>query len=333
MTGMLVLDAAAVDVLIDADLALAAAERTAAAVAAGRTGSGRAEVRADGAWLRVLPGVLPDLDLIGYKAFHGAPGNGVRYLCHLFRLSTGEPLGVVDAARVTALRTAAHASLAVRHAFGDRPIRAGVVGSGHEARQGLRALARSVQVSSAAVFSPRPESRRRYATEMTEELGLPVVAAGSVRECLDGADLGYSATTSRGAIVIGPDDLEGLPMLATIGSTNPHQREVAGAAFGAAAELVLDTRDALTTSGDLIEGAATRSLPADVCLLGEYLSRAPKGGFVIYKSIGGAEQDLILAYEVLMLARSKGVGLVAEAPASIIGGPAEAVQGMGEAAP
>jgi ornithine cyclodeaminase/alanine dehydrogenase-like protein (mu-crystallin family) len=167
---------------------------------------------------------------------------------------------------------------------------------------------------------------------MTGELGLPVLAAGSVRDCLDGADLGYSATTSRGAVVIGSGDLEGLRMLATIGSTNPQQREVAGDVFGAADDFVLDTHDALTASGDLVEAAASASLP-EVTLLGDFLGRAPRDGFVIYKSIGGAEQDLILAYDVLTRARERGMGTIAEAPASIVGGPPEAAQQKQEASP
>jgi len=93
----------------------------------------------------------------------------------------------------------------------------------------------------------------------------------------------------------------------TVGSTIPIQRETAAAVFGAAASLVVDTRDAFAASGDLI---AAYDQPPKFLSLGELISvdSAMPGGLIIYKSIGSAEQDLVLASCLAELAVERGFG-------------------------
>src|SRR6185312_12382637 len=116
---------------------------------------------------------------------------------HLFRESTGDALGIVDARRITSLRTAATAAAAVRHWAGDQPVRLGLIGSGEEAREGLRALAGAVDVTEAVVFSPTAANREAFAEQMGAELGLHVRAVPTQADVVGVCDVLYVATSSH----------------------------------------------------------------------------------------------------------------------------------------
>ena len=190
---MLLLSGDDVDRLATMPLALVAAEEAARLVARGDIVTGRVQVNGPVAWMRVLAGMVTELDLLGYKEFHRV-GRHVRYHVHLYRESTGEILGVVDGRRITSLRTAATAAVAVKHWAGGTNVRVGVIGSGEEAREGLRALAGAVRVTQAAVFSPTQNNREAFATEMTAELDLEVLSASRQVDAIAGCEVVYVAT-------------------------------------------------------------------------------------------------------------------------------------------
>lgn len=306
---MRMIDAEQFRVLVTLDDTLAAAREAAAARAAGQVVGGRLQLDWAGgeSGTRFLAAALPTLNLFGYKQFHWI-GDGVRYACHLFRASDGAPIGVVDAASLTTLRTAATAAVAVECLYGaGRSAMVAVIGSGAEAKAGLRALARVTDIEEARVFSRRPANREGFAGELSKELGIAVRPTASLREATAGANIVYSGTQSNGAVVYGPDDVADACVIATIGSTAPDQREAAGELFARAGRIVVDTEDALHESGDLREAALDRTRFE---LLGDALG-APAVTAVpysVFKSIGSPEQDLVLAAHVLGRAEEYSIG-------------------------
>jgi ornithine cyclodeaminase/alanine dehydrogenase-like protein (mu-crystallin family) len=296
---MLLLNGDDVDALATMPVALAAAEEAARLVAQGNIVTGRVQVNGPVAWMRILAGTITDLDLLGYKEFHRV-GQEVRYHVHLFRESTGEILGVVDGRRITSLRTAATAAAAVRHWAAGRDLGIGIIGSGEEAREGLRAIVGAANVTSAAVFSPTEANRRAFALEMAEELGLPVSAVDAMPDAIDGCDVLYVATSSHHEPFLGAQDLSGVGLVSAIGSTQPVHRELRGDAFLAASRTVVDTADATHESGDCIEASSMGWDATSAELLGSYLGRpASDEGMTIFKSVGSVEQDLVLAFHLI----------------------------------
>lgn len=315
---MLLLSGDDVDRLATMPLALVAAEEAARLVARGDIVTGRVQVNGPVAWMRVLAGMVTELDLLGYKEFHRV-GRHVRYHVHLYRESTGEILGVVDGRRITSLRTAATAAVAVKHWAGGTNVRVGVIGSGEEAREGLRALAGAVRVTQAAVFSPTQNNREAFATEMTAELDLEVLSASSQVDAIAGCEVVYVATSSHNEPFLRAEDVGGVGILAAIGSTQPIHRELAGGVFLAAARTVVDTPDATHESGDCIEAASLGWAPSAAILLGDYLRQDPatNDGLTIFKSIGSVEQDLVLAHRLLVSARTSQNGVLVQDVASL----------------
>ena len=315
---MLLLNGEDVDRLATMPLALAAAEEAARLVARGNLVTGRVQVNGPVAWMRVLAGMVTDLDLLGYKEFHRV-GRDVRYHVHLYRESTGEMLGVVDGRRITSLRTAATAAAAIKHWAGGRSVRVGLIGSGEEAREGLRAMAGAVDVTAAAVFSPTQANREAFADEMSAELGLPVVAASGQPAAIAGCDVLYVATSSHHEPFLHAADVATVGLLAAIGSTQPVHRELTGDVFVAATRTVVDTPDATHESGDCIEAVSLGWERDRAILLGDYLLQAPgsDAGLTIFKSVGSVEQDLVLAYHLLTSAQQSHSGVTVPDVASL----------------
>ncbi|GAA4987988.1 hypothetical protein GCM10023205_68640 [Yinghuangia aomiensis] len=306
---MRMIDAADLPDLVTQEDALAAARDAASARAAGEVIDGRVQFDwANGeSGVRIMGAAMPSLGIFGYKQFHWIDG-GVWYACHIFRASDGAPLGVVDAASITTLRTAATAAVGVEALYGsDRKAVVAVIGSGAEAQAGLRALARVVPIRAARVYSRNTVNREIFATRMNDELALPVIPVDTLRKATDGVDIVYSATQSNGSVVYHADDVAGAAVVATIGSTSPDQREAAGDVFARASRILIDTEDAIAESGDLIEAALA---PESFELLGTALAAPARRTepYSVFKSIGSPEQDLVLAAHILRRAEEHGVG-------------------------
>lgn len=305
----LAVDSFEVQTHVGYDLALTSAREAALAVLGGDVACGRVTLPFDGGWMRIMGAVVPSLDLFGYKEFHLAAENTVRYAVHLFRLSDGAPLGVVDGALVTPLRTAATAAVASEWFFGPgRSVRLAVVGSGAEAQSGVKALNSVLALKDVRVTSRSQANRDRCAEVLRADTGLPISSVANIREAVDGADMVYVATNSGGAVVATREDLRGVPFIASIGSTLPTQRELHGDVLAAADSVVVDTWDVLEESGDAIEAAKLGLTRDRMTLLGGMRDRSWQDaeGQVVYKSIGSPEQDLVLARRIIDAAQATG---------------------------
>jgi ornithine cyclodeaminase/alanine dehydrogenase-like protein (mu-crystallin family) len=306
-----------VDQLVDIRLTLDAARRTAEVVAGGLLTTSRMQVGDDRIWSRVLLGIIPELDLLGYKEFHRVDKR-VHYHVVLFSRESGEHLGTVDGRRITSLRTAATAAIAVAHHAGSSGQRVGLIGSGEEAREGLRALHAAMPIESVAVYSPTAANRDQFASTMSKELGLPVMAVETPDDAAANPVL-YVATSST-VPFLKAAQVGDVEVLAAIGSTRPDQRELHGDVIAAAGHVVIDCADARHEPGDMIDAVTNHGFDADATtLLGDDLE-VPTGSRrrpVVFKSVGSVEQDLVLAEHLLRAAASSGIGTVAPAVASL----------------
>lgn len=317
-TPMRLLDGATVDALATAELGLAAAE-AAARLDRTKVATGRVQVNGEVSWSRILSGSITELDVFGYKEFHRV-GKRVRYHIHLFREADGNALGIVDGRRITSLRTSSTAAVAVRAWAPDRPLRVGVIGSGEEAREGLRAVHGAIDVERASVFSPTPANRKAYAEELGAALDLQVDPRDSQEAVLADCDVLYVATSAKHEPILGAADLGEIPMIAAVGATQRIDRELRGDVFPGST-VVVDALDAVLESGDGHEAIEQGWDPHTSLLLGDYLDRPDRpdgaGTRTLFKSIGSVEQDLVLALHLLRAAEEQGLGTVVDPVGSL----------------
>lgn len=294
------------------DLTISAARQAALASATGQASSQRSRLSFEGGWMRLMAAQVPHLGIFGYKEFHLTADNTVRYCIHIFDMTTGRPLGIVDAALITTLRTAATMAIAVEHLLAGRAsVRLGVIGTGAEALAGVRALDHMLDLVEVRATSRSQTNRERFAGAVKDLMSHDVTLWDSAKETLDDVDVAFLATNSGGNVVLRGDDLAQVGVVASIGSTTPEQRELAGDVLAEADTIIVDTLDVLEESGDALEAAQQGLDVGAVTVLGDALRRETSHAVVgraVYKSIGSPEQDIVLAAQILQAAAEAGFG-------------------------
>ena len=271
--------------------------------------------RGDGIWLRSLTAISPAGGYMGSKLIAASPrARRASYLISLFDQQTMGLAALIDGNRVTGLRTAATATLAIDVLAARRPLRVAVIGSGFEARGALDCLKTMRSLESVHVFSPNPLSRERFAKSCAGTLD--VLPADTPESAVNGADVVICATRSRdeSPVLLGAWLAPGATVV-SLGSTLPEQREVDEATMARAVCIVADVPDEVAhDTGDGI-AAARAGLTLDAKLVslaavvsGETTPRRSETDIVLYKSVGSALQDVVIAEMLFSLAKTKGYG-------------------------
>jgi alanine dehydrogenase len=285
----------------------------------------RTMARGEASWLRTLSGIDAAGGLMGAKLIAANLRNRcASYLIPLFDQETTELRALIDGNAITGFRTAATTAMAVDALTKPGPVSVGILGSGFEARNHLRALASIRQIDSVAVFSPNPASRESFATSLAD-LGIAILGCGSAREVVEGGpDTLICAARSRDEQPLFDGDwLQPGTTVASIGSTLPEQRELDPRSLQRAALIVADMPDEVAhDTGDMI-AARSAGLALDDRIIaladligGRHAGRNSADQILIYKSVGAALQDLVVA--ALCLRRATDMGLATPLPRTIL---------------
>lgn len=198
---------------------------------------------------------------------------------------TGEPLAIMNASAITAIRTAAVSAVATRLLAREDASVLAILGAGVQARSHLQAIPLVRDIREVRVFS------RSRGIE-----GVRMVA--SAEEAVRGADIIVTATSSREPVLRREWIADGAHINA-VGSSIAAARELDGATV-AAASLFVDRREStVNESGDYLfalrEGAITedhiRGEIGDI-LVGKVSGRTASEEITLFKSLGLAVEDL-----------------------------------------
>jgi ornithine cyclodeaminase/alanine dehydrogenase len=275
---------------------------------------GRTMARSAPAWLRSMSAVSPSGRYLGNKLIAAnTQARRASYLISLFDLATTELVALVDGRHITGMRTSATAVVAIEACTAPPFGKVAVVGSGLEAQSVLAALASRHELDTVVVFSPSPDSRARFVSRAAEQ-GIAVSPAGSAREAVEGAGLVLVAARSRDETpVIDGAWLSAGATVVSLGSTIPEQRELDVETLRRAARVVADIPDEVVH--DTGDGIAATSVGVDLAaktvslqsvVAGDVVARRDRDEVVVYKSVGSALQDVVLAELVVDLARAAG---------------------------
>jgi ornithine cyclodeaminase len=240
---------------------------------------------------------------LGVKVVTVFPENGARSLPSvmgsylLMDGATGEPVSVLDGARLTVWRTAAASALAARLLAREDASRMVMVGAGALAPFLIRAHLSQRPIREVALWNHRPERAETVAAELRAE-GLPVTAVTDLEAAVRGADLVSCATLSTAPVVKGAWLKEGAH-LDLVGAFNLKMREADDEALRRA-QVYIDTPAANSEGGDvavaLHRGAISddhiRGTLTDLCRSAPH--RGP-AAITAFKSVGAALEDLAAA--------------------------------------
>jgi ornithine cyclodeaminase/alanine dehydrogenase-like protein (mu-crystallin family) len=314
---MRILDAAAVDALIDDHMVLdAMRELFSLPPEPQEIGFGRIDLKHPTGWLRSLPAFITSKDLLGFKVLHRTEGVGMRYTIYVHRLGSGELIGIVDALEVTNLRTGAVSAVATDH-LAPRDVQvAAIVGTGPIARGQLRLLELVRPAGTVKVFARTPENRVAFATEMASFVAGRLVAAASLEEALEGATLVTLATKAR-APVLHSEHLHSGMHVNSVGPASRDRVEIDPATFAMFDRVVCDSRDLVfDEAGDAYQAVVERGLDPNraeelsAVVSGRADGRLTKDETTLFKSVGTGAQDLLVASRLLDRAFASGVGTV-----------------------
>jgi len=270
----------------------------------------------------VMPGYLADPECFGIKLLSLIPRNKPpQYSSHLglvllFEPDHGLPVALLDAAEITAIRTAAASGLATRLLARPDAGDLAILGAGEQARNHLESMLTVRTLRRVRIWARDGAKARSFAEVQGARHQISIETTATVREAVAGADIICTATAAREPILFGEWLAPGVHLNA-VGSSRSTAAEIDTSAV-VKSRFFVDRRDSTVHEGGeylkaLKEGAITPDH-----ILGEIgeVANASKIGrltpldVTLYKSLGIAPQDLASAYHILQKARAAGVGQV-----------------------
>lgn len=261
---------------------------------------------------RGLLGLMPayrygEHGAFGLKAICVFPGNpslgkdAHQGMVMLFSQETGEPLALMNASQITAIRTAAVSAVATRLLARPDAAELGIIGAGVQARTHLTALASVRSISRARVACRDQEHAVQLVREMQDKVAFPIEAVSSNEEAVRHADIVITATSAHEPVIRREWIADGAHINA-IGTHSPQSREIDTDTM-AAARIFVDRREsALNEAGDYLLAAAEGAVTPESIVgeIGELVIKTKKGRtsvteITLFKSLGLAIEDVVCA--------------------------------------
>ena len=126
-----------------------------------------------------------------------APGGKFFGLVLLMSTETCEPFCILPDGCLQRMRVGATYGLGIKYLARSNAARIGIFGAGGQAETQLLAACAVRRILSIKVFSPRSESRKRFAEQMRNRLKIDVTAVDDPKAVIDGSDIVIAATNSH----------------------------------------------------------------------------------------------------------------------------------------
>ncbi len=274
--------------------------------------------------LGMMPAYMEDLQIMGLKVVSVFPGNhGTEYDSHMgavmiFETKHGQPLAIMDATEITAIRTAAVSGVATRLLSREDAGDLAILGSGTQARTHLEAMLLCRKIRRVRIWSRNPENGRQFAGRESRRHNIRVESMPTVQAAVQGADIICTTTASSGPILSGKYLSSGAHVNA-VGSSVPFARELDTEAV-VKSRLFVDRREStVNEAGDFLipkkEGAIQDShIQGEIgeILLGKVKGRESEEEMTLFKSLGLAVEDLASANHIYKKAIAEGMGTLVE---------------------
>jgi ornithine cyclodeaminase len=271
-----------------------------------------------------MPGAQDDPACFGVKLVSIYPGNPAAGLSShlglvlLFEAEHGRPVAILDAAEITAIRTAAASGLATRLLARADAGDLAILGAGEQARGHLAAMRAVRPIRRVRVWSRTPASAQAFAAEAADHWGQAVEVCATAREAVAGADLICTVTAAPTPILQGAWISPGCH-LNVAGASRPSVAEI-DTALVVRSRYFVDRRESTVNEAGEYRAALAAGAIAEGHILaeiGEVAAGTQPGRLgpddvTLYRSLGIAAQDVAAAHYLLEAARARGVGQTAD---------------------
>lgn len=262
-----------------------------------------------------MPAYLAEEKILGLKVVSVFPDNiqknkpSINGTILLLDATTGEPLVLMDAGYLTALRTGAISGLATKYFSRNAPSTITIIGSGVQAITQLEAVAAVRPIEQVFVWSRHSENARTFATKMAPFY--TIQACEHLSTALKKSDIICTATGSEEPLVY-LNDLQPHVHINAIGSHHPSMQEIDGDVLQQAVVIVDQREAAMNEAGEIIRAVQRHQLKQEsIHELGSWLlNKEPdfQDQMTVFKSVGLAIQDLAVAQVVYQNALKMNLG-------------------------
>ena len=301
--------------ILTMDMALDTVEESFRLMAEGTaTNSPRSRMRLPNGVLNFMAGTAPGAGVMGFKSYGVARGYPVKFYVQLSSTETGELLAIIEASDLGRVRTGAASGVATKYMAREDASSVGVIGSGYQARTQLEAVCKVRDITSARVYSRKPENRDKFAVDLSASLGIDVTAAESGEACVKDVDIVITMTSTSRPVLEGQWLSPGMHINAA-GANHWMRRELDGEAVRRSDVVVTDDiEQAKLECGDLIYPIEFGTIRWEqVVNLSEVVGGSAKGRntpeeITLFESQGLALEDLTTGMRIYNIAKERGIG-------------------------
>lgn len=269
-----------------------------------------------------------EVNAAGVKIVSFFPGNAKKGIpvvpatVPVISCETGLVTAIIEGTTLTQIRTAAIAGAAIELlAKPDCKIGA-LFGTGGQAVAQLEAMMTARKLEEIRIFDAldgRAEDFVLKNKPLAERFGTLLIAAGTSKEAVVGADVVTTVTTSAEP-VFSAEDIKPGCHITGVGSYTPEKRELPFELLQRAARIFVDNSEAvLSEAGDFIipmqQGVFSKDMIAGELgdlILGKVAGRTGKNDITVMKTVGFATLDIVTAAEIVKKAEAAGVGTKVE---------------------
>jgi ornithine cyclodeaminase/alanine dehydrogenase len=218
---------------------------------------------------------------------------------------TGMIKAFLDASFITAMRTGAITGVAAKYLAPRESHILAIFGAGVQGRTQTIAACSVRDIEKIYIYDLFKEARNKFALEMTEKLGIPVISVDDGKSAVKDADIVLTATTSSKP-VFNRRWIKEKVHISAIGAFYPNWREIDTQTIVESKLYVDDYESIMKEAGDILipikEGAITEEhIYAELkdLVSGNKEGRTLEDKITVFKSVGIAIQDSSVANLVL----------------------------------
>lgn len=239
--------------------------------------------------------------------------NGAMPLLILIDSSNGAVLAIIEAFALGQMRTGGISGLAADVMAKPNARRMAMIGAGKQSITQIAAVTAVRKLDRIAVWSPTPANREQLARRSEETLGIESIAATTLEEALDGAEIVTVATRAKTPFLT-PAMLARGVHLNAVGAITPERVEFEPALLERASVIAADSvpqlrklsREFMDAFGD-DERAWQRVRPLSE-LVAANAVRSDSADLSVFKAMGMGVGDVALGAILLASARTAGIG-------------------------
>lgn len=228
---------------------------------------------------------------------------------------TGVVSAMLDGTYLTQLRTGAVQGAATELMSRKDAKIGALIGTGGQAEGQLSAMLTARELSEVRIFDIDWNRAQAFAEEMTAIYNVPMIPTKEVKDCVSGADVITTVTTSK-VPTFSAEWIKKGAHINGVGAYTPEMCEVPVEIIKEADSIIFDTMDGvLQEAGDFMTPLANNEVTRSdykgelgELVLGKVTGRTNDEDITIFKTVGSAVLDVYVANQIVEAAKSKNIG-------------------------